>query len=134
MKNPHCLAGLQRALRLRAQMRLERAVAVEAGDRQQVQQERGHLQEAQERHRRPRTPRAPGRRAAGSAPSSTHREHQVGGRAGQADQRLLPLRHDHDVRTYTAPPGRPMPPSAMNSTGSPSDSSGCEYFNGFSVR
>ena len=40
----------------------------------------------------------------------------------------------HDVRTYTAPPGRPIPPIAMNSTGSPSDSSGCEYFSGFSVR
>ena len=40
----------------------------------------------------------------------------------------------HDVRRYTAPPGRPIPPSAMNSAGSPSESSGCEYFNGFSVR
>ena len=38
------------------------------------------------------------------------------------------------VRTYTAPPGRPMPPSAMNSTGRPSDSSGLEYFSGLSVR
>ena len=37
MKNAHCLAGCQRALRLGAQVRLERAVAVQAGDRQQVQ-------------------------------------------------------------------------------------------------
>ena len=38
------------------------------------------------------------------------------------------------VRTYTAPPGSPIPPIAMNSTGNPRDSSGCEYFSGFRVR
>ncbi len=38
------------------------------------------------------------------------------------------------VRSHTAPPGRPMPPSATNSSGSPSDSIGLEYFSGFSVR
>ena len=40
----------------------------------------------------------------------------------------------NDVRTHTAPPGSPMPPIAMISTGSTIDSSGLEYFNGFSVR
>ena len=40
---------------------------------------------------------------------------------------------DH-VRTYTAPPGSPIPPRAMKSTGMPRDSSGFEYFSGLSVR
>ena len=35
---------------------------------------------------------------------------------------------------YTAPPGSPMPPEAMNSSGSRIDSTGCAYLNGFKVR
>ncbi len=40
----------------------------------------------------------------------------------------------NDVRTHTAPPGRPIPPIAMNSIGSTTDNTGCVYFNGLSVR
>ena len=38
------------------------------------------------------------------------------------------------VRTYTAPPGSPIPPSAMNTIGNPMESSGWLYLSGFSVR
>ena len=37
MKNAHCLAGCERALRFAGSMRFERAVAVQAGDWQQVE-------------------------------------------------------------------------------------------------
>ncbi|SKS75088.1 Uncharacterised protein [Mycobacteroides abscessus subsp. abscessus] len=38
------------------------------------------------------------------------------------------------VCTYTAPPGSPIPPRAMNTNGSAMDSTGSVYCSGFNVR
>ncbi len=56
MKKAHCFGGLQGSLRFRAQVRFERAVAVEAGNRQQVQHGGGRLKEAHERDPGPEHP------------------------------------------------------------------------------
>ena len=72
---------------------------------------------------RPRTPRAPGRRTAAVSTSNSTASTMFAN--GPARLTSVCCRGViHDVRTYTAPPGRPMPPSAMNSIGRPSDSSG----------
>ena len=87
------LGRFQRALRLRAQVRLQGAVAVKPRHRQHVQHERGDLEEPQERHG------GPEHRVLLVAQQcrrhqQQHRERQVGERAGEADQGFLTLGHE----------------------------------------
>ena len=51
-----------------------------------------------------------------------------------SDIRACTLGGNIPVRRYTAPPGSPMPPNAMNSTGRPIESIGWLYLSGLSVR
>ena len=99
------LCGLQGVLGLGAQMRLQGAVAVQPRYGQDIQHERGDLQEAQERHGGPehrmlRVSQQCGRH------QQQRREREVGERAGEADQTSLTLGHErrpHPHRTAGQP-------------------------------
>ena len=101
MKNAYCLTGSTARSRFRAQMRFKGAVAVQTWDRQEVEQGPGDLEKAQKRHPCPehqvvRVEQQPGDH------QQQHREHHVHERAGQADDRLLPVRHERSPHPHRA--------------------------------
>ena len=122
-KTPNCLAGAIARCVCGTQMRLHRVVAVQARDRQQIQHHRGESEESPGTPNRPTAPGARGRRTPGSRPAAARPAARL--TAGPA--RLTRVRRVgvmNQVCTYTAAPGRPIPPSAMNTIGSSSDSAG----------
>ena len=86
---------------LQRQVRLQCAVAVQAGDRKQVEKSGRHLQEGAERHPGPENcVRGIGQYAGEN--QQQHRAQHIRHRPGQAHQSLLPLGHPRSAHIHSA--------------------------------
>ena len=93
IRNPNCLAGS--SARWVAGLRCGSSAreAVQPGNRQQIEHQRGHLKEAQERHAGPEH-RVIGVEEQPGRAEQHDSQHQVGERPGQADDAALARRHE----------------------------------------